>query len=141
MYFSDEINKKNELDIKQISDFLSEFDVEYDYPDKTFVIREDGNIIASGSADNNILKYFFTKAGYSGLGLINIIYKSLLDYMISNNHLEYFVFTSTNNKTIFKSLGLNEVISTDMVSLFEGGFSNYNKWINKIKEEINDKKV
>ena len=66
MFFSDEINKNNELELKEIKSFLEKFHVEYENPDITYVVRDNGEIIASGSADGNILKYFFVKCDYAG---------------------------------------------------------------------------
>lgn len=140
MFFSDEIIKRNKNDIKQITEFLAENDVTYDFPEKTYVIRDNGKIIATGSVDGNILKYFFASDEYQGQGTMTIIYNALLNYLIENGRDSFFVFTKPKNKNIFESLGLKEVYSTDMVSLFEGGFYNYDKWIKEVKETIKDKK-
>lgn len=110
--------------------------MEYDFPDITFVIRDNGEIIATGSASGNILKYFFAKCTYSGQGAIGIIYNSLLEYVIEKGYNSYFIFTTPNNKTVFTSLGLSEVYSTDRVILLEGGFYNYSKWISKVKDYV-----
>lgn len=139
MFFSDELNINNPLEIEEIKSFLNIFGVEYDYPDKTFVIRDNGDIIATGSASGNILKYFFAKCTYSGQGAIGIIYNSLLEYIIEKGYNSYFVFTTPNNKNIFESLGLKEVYSTSSVMLLEGGFYNYNKWTDGLIKEIGPK--
>ncbi len=139
MFFSDELNINNPLEIEEIKSFLNIFGVEYDYPDKTFVIRDNGDIIATGSASGNILKYFFAKCTYSGQGAIGIIYNSLLEYIIEKGYNSYFVFTTPNNKNIFESLGLKEVYSTSSVMLLEGGFYNYNKWVDGLIKEIGPK--
>ncbi|NLY45968.1 MAG: adenylyltransferase/cytidyltransferase family protein [Tissierella sp.] len=139
MFFSDEINKSNDKEIKEIRDFLNKYDVIYDNPDKTFVIRDSGKIIATGSASGNILKYFFSDEEYQGQGTMSIIYNSLLNYLIESNIPSFFVFTTSCNKLIFESLGLTEVYSTDRVALFEGGFYNYSKWIKEVKSSIKDK--
>lgn len=139
MFFSDEINKNNENDIREIKEFLDQFDVNYDYPEKTFVIRDNGKIIATGSADGNILKYFFSCKKYAGQGAMGIIYNSLLKYLLEMGRDSFFVFTTPNNKLIFESLGLKEVYSTERVSLFEGGFYNYNSWIKKVKSSLKPK--
>ena len=140
MFFSDEINLNNPIEVEEIKSFLKIFNVDYDLPDKTYVIRDDGEIIATGSASGNILKYFFAKCTYSGQGAIGIIYNSLLEYVIEMGYSSYFIFTTPNNKAIFESLGLKEVYSTDRVILLEGGFYNYNKWIDGIKKTVGEKK-
>lgn len=136
MFFSDEINFNNAKDIEEIKEYLKINSVDYNHPDKTFVIRDKGQIIATGSADGNILKYFFSKEDYQGQGLMGIIYNSLLNHLLESGHDSFFVFTSPCNKTIFQSLGLKEVYSTKRVSLFEGGFYNYQKWIKGVQEHL-----
>lgn len=139
MFFSDEINFNNAKDIEEIKLYLKTNNVDYDLPDKTFVIRDSGKIIATGSADGNILKYFFSKDEYQGQGLMGIIYNSLLNHLLESGYNSFFVFTTPCNKTIFKSLGLKEVYSTGRVSLFEGGFYNYDKWIKGVQASIKSK--
>lgn len=139
MFFSDELNVNNPKEVEEIKKFLKIFNVEYDFPDKTFVIRDNDEIIATGSASGNILKYFFAKCTYSGQGAIGIIYNSLLEYIMEKGYSSYFIFTTPNNKSIFESLGLKEVYSTDKVMLLEGGFYNYNVWISGIKKLIGSK--
>lgn len=139
MYYSDEINKNSHIDIRDINLFLNKFGVEYDYPQKTFVVRDKGKIISTGSVDGNVLKYFFTADEYKGEGTIAIIYNSLLNYIIGNGMDSFFVFTDPKNKKIFISLGLNLVYNTKEVVLLEGGFYNYSKWIKKVKEKLKPK--
>lgn len=140
MFFSDEINKNNKNDIKDIKSFLNKHEVEYDFPEKTFVIRDKGKIISTGSVDENVLKYFFTDEEYKGQGTVAIIYNSLLDHLVNKGYDSYFVFTGPKNKIIFESLGLEEVYKTEDVSLLEGGFYNYDKWIKKVKKQLAAKK-
>lgn len=140
MFFSDEINKNNSREIKEITEFLNQFGVSFDYPDKTFVIRDKGNIIATGSAEGDILKYFFACKKYTGQGLMGIIYNSLLSHVFDSGYDSYFVFTTPKNKIIFESLGLKEVSSTDKVTLFEGGFYDYNRWVKKTKKILGKRK-
>lgn len=140
MFFSDELNLNNEKEVKEIRNFLDEFNIKYKIPDRTFVIRDKGEIIGTGSVEGSILKYFFLKEEYKGEGLLNILYNDLLNHLLERGYTSYFVFTTPNNRIIFKSLGLNEVCSTNRVSLFEGGFYNYNKWIEKTKKLICNKK-
>lgn len=140
MFFSDEINKNNKMDIEDIGEFLNKFNVKYDFPEKTFVIRDKGTIISTGSIEGNVLKYFFTDCNYKGQGTISIIYNSLLNYLIEKGHVSYFVFTTPTNKELFSSLGLNPVYETRDVSLLEGGFYSYKSWIKSVKDSLNDKK-
>ena len=136
MYFSDEINKKNKIDIEDIEEFLNRYNVKYDFPEKTFVIRDKGKIVSTGSIEGNIMKYFFTDTDYKGEGTVSIIYNSLLNYLIEDGQSSYFIFTTPANKEIFSSLGLNLVQETLDVALLEGGFYSYKKWIKSVKEKL-----
>lgn len=138
MFFSDEINKNNQVEVEEIKSYLDENEVAYDYPDKTFVIRDKGRIIATGSADGNILKYFFSREEYKGQGAMAIIYNSLLSHLLEEGHDSFFVFTTPQNTLIFESLGLKLVYKTERVALFEGGFYNYAKWIKKVRDQIGE---
>lgn len=140
MYFSDEVNLNNKVEVEEITAFLNRFEIEYELPDKTYVIREEGEIIATGSASGNILKYFFVKCTHSGQGAVAIIFNSLLDHLLENGHSSYFVFTTPANINIFESLGLKLVQATDRVALLEGGFYNYDKWVDIIKSKAGIKR-
>jgi len=47
VFFSDELNLNNPIEVEEIKKFLKIFNVDYDIPDKTYVIRDNGEIIAS----------------------------------------------------------------------------------------------
>lgn len=140
MFFADELNLNNENEVNELGEFLKSYRVAFEKPDKAYVIRKDGRIIATGSSEGNILKYFFVDCTYSGQGAISSIFNELLEHILDQGYNSYFVFTTPNNKSIFKSLGLTEVSSTDKVILLEGGFHNIEKWIKDIKEQIGPKK-
>ncbi len=139
MFFSDELNLNSPREIEEIRSFLKSFGVDYEIPDKTYVIRDKGEIVATGSASSNILKYFFVNSLYSGQGAISTVYNSLLEYIVQRNYSSYFVFTQPENLHIFKSIGLEEVYSTSRVLLLEGGFYSFDKWINEVKKQIGGK--
>lgn len=131
------INKRNNFEIKEIWDFLQKYNVDFDNPEKTAVIRDDGKIVATGTIDGKVMKYFFIEPEYKGQGLTAEIYNALLSYLFEKGELEHFLFTKPENDYIFNGIGLSNVLSTDKVSLFEGGFSSYDSWINSVKEKLN----
>ena len=139
MFFSDEINKKSDIDVRDISMFLKKHGVKYDYPETTFVIRDNREIISTGSLDGNVFKYFFTDEEYKGQGTISVIYNSLVKNIMERGRDSFFVFTGPRNEEIFKSLGLSLVYKTSNVVLLEGGFYNYESWIKKTKNKLKPK--
>lgn len=140
MFFADEINKNNKVDIRDIEDFLNKFNVKYDYPDKTFVIRDKGKIIATGSVESKVLKYFFTLPQYKGEGTMALIYNELTKYIFESGEDSFFVFTNPANIGIFSSLGLKLVYKTEDSALLEGGFYNYDSWVKRVKDQVGPKK-
>lgn len=139
MFFADQLNFNNKKEVDELKDFLKSFGIVYEDPDKSYVIRNQGKIIATGSRKDNVLKYFFVDCTYSGQGAIGLIFNQLLEDILEQGYRSYFVFTTPNNKAAFQSLGLSEVSSTDKVILLEGGFYNIEKWIDDIKEKIGAK--
>lgn len=137
MYFTSVLNTRNKYELLELIDFLKSHDVIYDYPERTLVIRDNGKIIATASVDGKILKYFFVDENYLGQGILVILYNDLLNYLLENEILDHFVFTSPKNYEIFNGIGLKEVIRTDEVLLLEGGFSNYSDWVEKVRVLLN----
>lgn len=140
MFFADQVNFSNKKEVIELKDFLKSYGIVYEVPDKSYVIRKKGKIIATGSRKANVLKYFFIDCSYSGQGAIAVIFNHLLEDLLMNGYKSYFVFTTPNNKKVFQSLGLTEVSSTDKVSLLEGGFYNIEKWLEETKEIIGPRK-
>lgn len=130
------INKRNQREIDEITEYLAENDVSYDNPEATVVIRDGGKIVATGSVDGKILKYFFNDEAYTGQGLMIKIYNELLNHLFEAQIDDYYVFTKPKNKNIFTSLGLKTIFITGEVALFEGGFKSYDSWIASIKSKL-----
>lgn len=137
MLFTGYVNKRNPFEVREIREFLESFGVKYDNPERTVVVRDNGKIVGSGSIDGLVMKYFFMDENYKGQGILPMIYTDLLNYLLENNILSHYVFTTPNNKVIFEGIGLQEVYSTERVTLLEGGFSSYNKWVESIKGQLN----
>lgn len=137
MLFTSVLNTRNEYEVIEITEFLSLHDVAYDFPERTIVIRDKDKIVATASVDGNILKYFFVDENYLGQGLMVTLYNDLLNYLLEKEILEFFVFTSPKNHYIFAGIGLKEVIRTEEVLLLEGGFSNYDSWVERVKSKLN----
>lgn len=131
------INKRNNFEIKEIWDYLMTFGVEYDNPEHTVVVRDNGKIIGTGSVDGKVMKYFFIEKEYKGLGILPKIYNVLLSYLLDKNIIEHFIFTTPENEMIFKGIGLKKVLSTNRVLLLEGGFGTYQGWIDNINKKLN----
>lgn len=136
MFIEDRLKLNEEDEVNELKNFLKNFRVDFDIPDTTYVVRKDGKIIATGSIDDNILKYFFLDCNYSGQGVIKSIFNKLQEHIFDQGYKSYFAYTTPYNKHIFESLGLREVCSTDKVSLLEGGSYNIEQWIEDIRRKL-----
>ncbi len=139
--FVDKVNLKSIYELEEIKDFLKDKGIYYKLADATYIVRDKGKIVGTGSLDGKLLKYFYVDDAYKGLGLMAKIYNAILEDLFSLGYTNHFVFTKPENENIFTSLGLKKVEETDKVLLLEGGFSTYPKWISQIKLELNPRTI
>lgn len=135
-HIPEDLNLLNPTEVAEITAFLAGFDIRYEGVTTTAVVRVAGAIVATGSLDGNVLKYFFVDPSHRGQNLVALLYTHLLDAVLRGGHRAHYVFTSPDNLCIFRSFGLKEVHSTDKVSLLEGGFSDYGGWVASIRDAL-----
>ena len=141
MYFrTEKINLKSSIEVRRVSEFLSQFDLQYDDVDYTIIIKENNNIIATCSKKNNIVKCFAIDENYQGQGLASILITDITNKLFDENIYHSFIFTKPKNKYIFEGLGYSSIVDTDKVTLMERGNSNIKKYLKKLKKDydIND---
>lgn len=141
MYFrTEKVNLKSSIEVRRVSEFLSQFDLQYDDVDYTIIIKENNNIIATCSKKNNIVKCFAIDENYQGQGIAGILITDITNELFDENIYHSFIFTKPKNKCIFEGLGYNSIVDTDKVSLMEIGNNNIKNYLKKIKKDydIND---
>lgn len=129
----DKINLTNPIEKKEVEDFLSSFELQYDKGvDFTVVARENNKIIATVSKQKNIIKCFAIDDSHQGEGISTKILTSVINQMFDEGYFHNLVFTKTKNKSLFQGMGYKEVAHTDKVILMEMGNKSIDKTINKI---------
>lgn len=136
----DKINLTNPTEKKEVEEFLTKFELQYDKGvDFTVVARENNKIIATVSKQKNIIKCFAIDHSHQGEGISTKILTSVINKMFDEGYFHNLVFTKTKNKSLFQGMGYKEVAHTDKVILMEMGNKSIDKTINKIitKYDIN----
>lgn len=122
MYYNVEsIDLDCAYEVKEVKEFLSNFNLEYSDVDYTIVIREDSKIIATCSKKGKIVKCFAIDENYQGLGISNSLISHITSKLFEEKIYHNFIFTKPENTYLFKGLGYKLIIETDKVSLLETG--------------------
>ncbi|WP_058260652.1 GNAT family N-acetyltransferase [Fenollaria timonensis] len=135
MFYVDRIIKGSSSETA-LREFLLERDVIYEDLDSSYVIRDEGEIIATVSVKKNLIKFFYIDDKYQGEGLAIELINSALEDIIAKGYRSYFVFTKAKNENIFTSLSMDTIEKTEDVVLLEGGFFKYADWIEIIKKDL-----
>ena len=94
------------------------------------VADDTGEIIASASAQGNVIKCVAVSPEYQGQNLLAPLFSTLAQHFADEGIFHYFGFTKPKNKTVFTHMGLYPVAETADVLLLEnkrGGFAQYVK--------------
>ena len=141
MYFSTQkINLKSKIEANRVKEFLKRFDLKYEDVDYTLIIEENGDIIATCSKKNNIVKCFAVSEDYQGQGISNILITDITNKLFEEGIYHNFIFTKPSNNFLFEGLGYKVIVDTDKVSLLETGNKNINSELDKVKKNYNIKK-
>lgn len=105
--------KKVELFLEQFSLSL-ERDVEY-----TIVATDGEDIVATGSLSKNVLKCFAIDERYQGQNITGTIVTKLMEREAERGIFHLFIFTKPKNKTVFSSIGFEEVATAEYVTLLD----------------------
>lgn len=136
----EKINFRNEREVLKVEAFLKEgFEIEYGrFPDVTYVMREDGNIIASGSLEGNVIKYLGVDSKFRGENITEKIVTELLNEAFLKGMTHIFVFTGPHNIGIMKSMGFTEVVETRESVLLETGPYKIDDYLIDLKKRLGE---
>lgn len=136
MYEFKAFTQLNESQKESIKTFLKPFDLKLEADlDYTVVITDQDKLIGTASKARNILKCFAIDPHYQGEGLTNALVKKLEDRMFQEGLYHFFIFTKPSEKHKFITLGYQEIISTDAVSLLENGRVNIRAYLEDLKQK------
>ena len=101
-------------------DFLARAGLEPDSRlQSTVLIWEDGQLIATGSRQDNLLKCIAVDDAHQGEGLTGTLLTHLRQDAFSNGHRHLFLYTKPKNKWMFSSLFFYPIAETRDVLLME----------------------
>ena len=111
------------------SAFMQKMDLAADEAmESTCLIWEDGDIIATGSRQENILKCIAVDPMHQGEDLTATVLTSLRQDAFNAGHKHLFLYTKPKNQFLFSSLFFYPIAKTDQVLLMEdrpGGVKNF----------------
>jgi len=117
---------------KKLVEFLQKSELDYDQQIEYSVNLVDGNgdIVATGSIHQNVLKCIAVSDKHQGLGLSARIVTLLMNYAMEKGREHLFLFTKPKNLMMFSDLGFYKIIQTGDILLMENtknGIHNYVK--------------
>ena len=87
--------------------------------DSTLLIWEEGQLVATGSRQGNLLKCIAVDTAHQGEGLTATVLTQLRQDALQAGHRHLFLYTKPRNKTMFSSLFFYPVAQTQSVLLME----------------------
>jgi len=105
-----------------LTTFLNKYDLDYELDiDYSILVYYQENLIATASLANNVMKCFLVARDFVGQNITGLMFSHLVNILNQKNIYHYFVFTTPNNKLVFKSLNMKVLVTTMNTVLLEGG--------------------
>ncbi len=125
---------------KKLIEFLQQSELDYDEQiEYTVNLADgDGNIVATGSVHQNVLKCIAVSDKHQGMGLSARIVTLLMNYAMEHGREHLFLFTKPKNLMMFSDLGFFKIIQTGDILLMENtrdGIKNYVKNLSRPEEQ------
>lgn len=133
-YNTQKINLNSKIEVNRVEEFLRGFALKYEDVDYTLIIEEEGEIIATCSKKNNIVKCFAVSEDHQGQGISNILITDITNKLFEEGIYHNFIFTKPSNNFLFQGLGYKVIVDTDKVSLLEAGNKNIHSELKNIKK-------
>ncbi|WP_297711485.1 [citrate (pro-3S)-lyase] ligase [Dysosmobacter sp.] len=88
-------------------------------PDYTVVLREDGEIAATGSLKGPVLQHIAVSKGLQGEGLCNTVISHLVNHAAAQGHSHLMLCTKPENLDLFCAAGFYPVAQTEQMLFME----------------------
>ena len=124
---------------KKLKEFLQKSELDYDEQiEYTVNLADgDGNIVATGSIHQNVLKCIAVSDQHQGLGLSARIVTLLMNYAMERGREHLFLFTKPKNLLMFSDLGFYKIIQTGDILLMENTRDGIKNYISKLSRPEN----
>lgn len=123
--------------LKRIQDFLADNGLRYDQGIEYTVCVTDsaGNIIGTGSVEENVIKCVAVDFAHQGEGLSNLIVTNLISYEVERGRSHLFIYTKPINEGLFSDLGFYTVLKTNEILFMENWKDGFTRFLEKMKRE------
>ena len=123
--------------LQQLQDFLHTMDLDYDVgiTYTCCILNDDGDIIATGSLEENVLKCIAISNEHQGQGLSATILSHLVEYAFLQNRTHLFLYTKPSNRVMFEGLNFHTIIQTDTVLFMESKRHGFQQFLTQLVEE------
>lgn len=111
---------------------LARCDLEQAQAEKTVLVWEDEELVATGSRDGNILKCIAVDSSRQGEGLLATVITQLRQNAFQAGHSHLFLYTKPRNEYLFTSLFFHPIARTDKVLLMEDGTHGIGKFLTSL---------
>ena len=106
----------------ELVSFLKQNNLDYETDITYSILVYDGTkIIATASLAHRIMKCFAVDNKYSGQNITGLMFHHLIEMLQADGISHYFVFTTPENESIFKSFNMKKIVRTMNTVLLEGG--------------------
>ncbi|MEG0894146.1 MAG: [citrate (pro-3S)-lyase] ligase [Oscillospiraceae bacterium] len=124
---------------QKLIQFLLKEDLTYDEQIQHSVnlIDADGNICASASLHDNVIKCVAVSPKYQGYGLSSRVVTLINNIAIEKGSTHLFLFTKPKNQQMFADMGFYPITKTDDVLLMENIRDGITKYINSLEKGEN----
>ncbi len=121
--------------LKKLQDFLQAAALDYDTQIEYTVNLTDGDgqIVATGSIHQNVLKCIAVSDKHQGLGLSARILTELMNYAAAKGRNHLFLFTKPKNAAMFGDLGFYKILETDTILLMENKREGIRKYVDSLE--------
>ena len=110
-------------------------------PQKTALLWEDDRLVATGSREDNILKYIAVHPDCQGQDLTSSVLSALRQDAFQNGHTHLFLYTKPQNQWMFTSLFFYPIAKTDKVLLMESKQNGISSFLDKLPADHKGEKI
>lgn len=124
-------------DLERLKEFLKRNGLDYDggVEYSVCLLDEDYRILATGSAEENVLKCIAVDPKARGLGLSGTILSDLIQYEFENGRSHILIYTKPDNREMFEDMGFYTVLMTDQVLFMENKRNGFEEFIKRLIQE------
>lgn len=137
MLIPEKINVQSPRARQEVSAWLQGFGLDYGADAQaTFVLRQEEELLATGSRSGNVFKYFAVTAARQGENLSGSLLTALMADALSQGISHWFIFSAPEQAALFQQSGFQEIIVNPYGALLEGGSGSIQRFMDRLKESL-----